>query len=67
MGYNFKSDIYFYELPGNSNGKMTHDVYIKSILNPVIKPWLKGENNFVLKENGDLGHGTGKIRNKVKK
>ena len=34
---NFKSDIYFYDVPGNSNGKMTHQVYIDFILELVVK------------------------------
>ena len=45
---------------------MTHDVYINSILNSVVKAWLDWEDNFVLKKNGDSGHGTDKTRNKVK-
>ncbi len=57
VGYNFKSDIYFYEVPGNSNGKMTHKVYIDSILDPVVKPWLERGDDFVLEEDGDSGHG----------
>ena len=28
VDFNFKSDIYFYDVPGNSNEKMTHQVYI---------------------------------------
>ena len=35
VGYNFKSDIYFIDFPGNKNGKMTHQVYIDSILEPI--------------------------------
>lgn len=66
VGYNFKSDIYFYEVPSNGNGKMTHDVYISSILKPVIKPWLDRKEDFVLKEDDDSSHDTGKTRNKVK-
>lgn len=58
IGYNFKSDITFYEVPGNSNGKMTHQVYIDSILEPVVKPWLERGDDFVLEEDGDSGHGT---------
>lgn len=67
VGYNFKSDIYFYDVPSNSNGKMTHQVYIDSILEPVVKPWLERGDDFVLEEDGDSGHGTGKTRNIVKK
>ena len=67
VGFNFKSDIIFYDVPGNSNGKMTHQVYIDSILEPVVKPWLDRDDDFVLKENVDSGHGTGRARNTVKK
>ena len=66
MGFNFKSDIYFYDVPGNSNGKMTHQVYIDSILEPVVKSWLNRGDDFVLEEDGDSGNGTGKTRNAVK-
>ena len=45
---------------------MTHQVYIDSILDPVVKQWLDRGDDFVLEEDGDSGHGTGKTRNKVK-
>ena len=67
VGFNFKSDIIFYDVPGNSNGKMTHQVYIDSILEPVVKPWLDRDDDFVLEEDGDSGHGTGRTRIAVKK
>lgn len=31
-----KSDITFYEVPGNTNGKMSLQVYIDQILEPVV-------------------------------
>ena len=55
VGHNFKSDIYFYEVPGNTNGKMRQQVKIDRILQLVVKPWLQAHHNFVLEENGDLG------------
>lgn len=58
VGYNFKSDIYFYDVPGNKNGKMPHQVYIDSILEPIVRPWLEDKQDFVLEEDGDSGHGT---------
>lgn len=67
VGYNFKSDIIFYEVPDNSNEKMTHQVYIDSILESVVKPWLERENDFVLEEDDDSGHDTGRTRNAVRK
>ena len=65
-GYNFKSELVFYDVPGNSNGKMTYQVYIDSILNPFVKSWLDRGDDFVLEEDGDSGHGTGRTRNAVK-
>ena len=38
MGYNFKSDIQFYDVPNNSNGKMSLKIYRDQILKPIIKP-----------------------------
>ena len=45
---------------------MSHEVYINSVLEPVVKPWLDRGDDFVLVEDGDYGHGTGKGRNIVK-
>lgn len=39
---------------------MTHRVYIDSILEPVIKPW-------ILEEDGDSGHGGGIATNPVRR
>lgn len=60
VGWNFKSELVFYEVPGNTNGKMSQRVYIDSILEPVVKPWLKAGEDFVLEEDGDSGYGSGK-------
>ena len=60
MGHNFKSDIRLYDVPGNTNGKMSQRVYIDQILKPVVKPWLDRGDDFCLKEDGDSGHGTSK-------
>ena len=40
-GYDFKSDLTFYSISSNKNGKMTQRAYIDQILEPVVKPWLK--------------------------
>ena len=37
VGFNFNSDIYFYDVSGNSNDKMTHQVYIDFILEFVVQ------------------------------
>ena len=60
MRYNFKSNIIFYDVPGNKNGKLTHQVYIDSILEPVVKPWITAGEDLVLEEDGDSGHGISK-------
>lgn len=66
VGDNFKSDMIFYDVPTNKNGKMTRQVYIDSILGPIVKPWLEAGDEFVLEEDGDSGHGTGRA-NPVRK
>ena len=63
VGYDFKSNITFYEIPENTNGKMSLQVYIDQILEPVVKPWLLEKQDFVLKEDGDSGHGKAKYCN----
>ena len=60
VGYNFKSDIIFYNVSTNSNGKMSQRVYIDQILEPIVKPWIETGHNFALEEDGDSGHGPGK-------
>jgi hypothetical protein len=59
-GYDFKSDIRFYNSPTNSNGKLSHRVYIDQILEPVVLPWIMRGDDFVLEEDGDSGHGYSK-------
>ena len=66
MEYYFKSDLTFYEVPENTNGKMSLQVYINQILEPVVKFWLLEKQDFVLEEDGDNGHGKAKNRNIVR-
>lgn len=47
----------FYTVPTNDNGKMSGQVYVDSILEPVVKQWLDKGDDFVLKEDGNGGHG----------
>ncbi|USP80407.1 hypothetical protein yc1106_07681 [Curvularia clavata] len=56
VGYNFKSNLHFYQSK-SSNGKMSHQVYRDQILEPIVKPWLQQNPNFVLEEDNDSGHG----------
>lgn len=37
---------------------MTYQVYIDSIPEPVVRPWLEDKQDFVLEEDGDSWHGT---------
>ena len=60
VGWNFKSELIFYEVPSNSNGKMSQKVYIDFIQESVVKTWLETDPKFVLEEDGDSGHGSGK-------
>lgn len=57
VDYDFKLDIYFYEMLGNTNRKMSQKVYIDLIFQPIVKPWIEVHHNFVLEKDGDLGHG----------
>jgi hypothetical protein len=59
VGYDFKSDLIFYKVPGNTNGKLSHEAYIEQILEPVVRPWVERGDDFVLEEDGDSGHGGG--------
>jgi hypothetical protein len=63
MGHSFKSNLEWYTIPPNRNaksdqktGKMTADVYLNRILIPIIQPWLKRGDKFVLEEDNDSSH-----------
>ncbi|KAH8799419.1 hypothetical protein F5884DRAFT_811921 [Xylogone sp. PMI_703] len=60
VGHDFKSDLNWYQVPGNNNGKMSMKVYRDSILEPIIGSWLQKGYDFILEEDGDSGHGTSK-------
>lgn len=60
IGHDFKSSLTWYDIPGNTNGKMTLQAYRDTILEPVVGQWLREGQTFVLEEDGDSGHGTGK-------
>lgn len=66
VGRDFKSDLTFYET-SSPNGKMTQLVYRDRILKPVVLPWLRTGQNFVLEEDGDSGHGPAKNNNIVRR
>jgi hypothetical protein len=60
VGYDFKSPLIWYDVPGKPNGTMSLQVYRDSILEPVVGSWIKEGQQFVLEEDDDAGHGTGK-------
>lgn len=59
FGYNFKLDLVFYDIPSNTNGKMTYAVYL-DILREHVVPWVQRGDNFVLEEDRDTSHGISK-------
>ena len=65
VGYNFKSPLIRYEVPTNNNGKMSHRVYIDSILEPIVSQWCKEDGQWAMEEDGDPGHGKGLKSNPV--
>jgi hypothetical protein len=56
VSFNFKSDLIFYDVPTNNNGKMTSIVYINEILEKHVKLWIESSDEFVLEEDHDSGH-----------
>lgn len=56
LGNNFKSDIYFYKVPKNTNEKISQKIYINQIFLPIIKLQIKVPYDFILKEDSDLSH-----------
>jgi hypothetical protein len=69
VGYNFKSDLTFYNTPGNKNSKLSLKVYRNDILELIVKPWLTDlkQKPFILEEDNDSGHGGGSHNNIVAK
>lgn len=57
VGFNFKEALYFYDIPGNHNGRMTMDCYTTYILDGVVRQWVERGDFFVLEEDGDAGYG----------
>jgi hypothetical protein len=54
----------FYAIPTNTNGKMTHKVYVE-ILENNVKYWIERGDNFVLEEDCDAAPGIGEEKKKV--
>jgi 2-hydroxy-3-keto-5-methylthiopentenyl-1-phosphate phosphatase len=60
IGYNFKSNLIFYNIESNSNGKMTQQDYINQIPIPEVMLWQERGEDYVLEQDGDSGHGPSK-------
>lgn len=66
MGNNFKSDIIFHDMPGNTNGKMSLQGLQRSNLGTggkALDPWSMEGYDFVLEEDGDSGYSKVKTSN----
>ncbi|KAF1813823.1 hypothetical protein P152DRAFT_506644 [Eremomyces bilateralis CBS 781.70] len=61
------SDLISYTTPTNTIGKMSQRVYIDSVLNPIIKPWIQNGDNFVLEEDQDSGHAPARTKENIVK
>jgi hypothetical protein len=59
IGYNFKSDLVFYET-SNKWGKMTYEVYFEKVLKKEVQRWLDNGDTFILEEDQDSSHGVNK-------
>ena len=66
IGWNYKSLLVFYDIPGNTNGKMTMAKYVQ-ILDEYVKPLLIEGCDFILEEDGDSGHEVANNNNIVKR
>ncbi len=58
VGHNFKSDMIWYDVPGNSSGKTSLKAYRDKILEPVLVLGFAKGHQFVLVEDRDSDHGT---------
>lgn len=47
----------FYDVPTNTNGKISQEVYVNRILEPMVKSWIERGDSFILEGDGDSGHG----------
>ena len=46
-----------YKVPTNTNGKMTQEVYVAHILEPIVSKWCENkEEEWVLEEDNDSGY-----------
>ena len=58
VGWNFKTPIIWYTI-NNSNGALSHKMYIEQILEVEVIKWINRGDDFVLEEDGASGHGGG--------
>lgn len=60
INYDFKLDIYFYEVLGNTNDKISQKVYIYQMFESIMKPWINIYHDFIWEEDSDISYGLGK-------
>lgn len=56
VGHNFKSELVWYTA-SKSNDAIPMKTYRDQILDPIVKPWLDRGDDFILQEDGTIGHG----------
>ncbi|KAG7114450.1 hypothetical protein HYQ44_008234 [Verticillium longisporum] len=56
VGYNFISDLIFYEVPASTNERISQQIYRDRILEGQVKRWLEAGHSFILEEDGDSGY-----------
>lgn len=65
VGYNgFRDGLYWYDVPGNLNGKISQQFYHDMILEPIVGEWVRRGDNFILEEDNISGY-SGKGKNVV--
>lgn len=65
IGYNFKSNIIFYNILGNINNKILFKIYKNQILEPVVKFCLTKSQDFILEKDDNSKHEKAKTCNIV--
>ena len=56
-----------YEALSNNNGKITHQAYVDSVLEPIISDWCKEDDSWALEEDNDSSYGNNENNNVVKR
>ncbi|KAH8645497.1 hypothetical protein BX600DRAFT_519508 [Xylariales sp. PMI_506] len=65
VGYDFKSDLVWYDTASDATGAISMRTYVDKILDPIVHPWIERGEDFVLEEHRSIGHGTANKNNIV--